>query len=316
MKVLIYTILFLTPCFLFSQVNTEKVIIDANTDIFSPSTSDEGLKVEKTHTGNSDIPAILGVNTVSDYYGIGVQGVGGYIGVDGSVVGTGAGNYYAVSGTAYGNNSGTNFGVYATAGFGSSNYSLYALSQGGSNNFAGFFQGQVRINQAPSDDVYFDIRNNNGVSVLIVKDDDIVEVNRFKTNWYTEMDSIKTNHYTQLANVSTTGNTDLTNVTTSGTTDLEIENGKRINKATSMRYFIATSGVYPSAGSVAEGTLIGEIKLLPYNFTPGGWLPCEGQVLNIIDYQALFSLIGINYGGDGQTTFALPDMRNAVPHHN
>lgn len=56
---------------------------------------------------------------------------------------------------------------------------------------------------------------------------------------------------------------------------------------------------------------IGEIKLLPYanGKIPVGWLPCEGQVMQIRTNQALFSLIGITYGGDGQTTFNLPDLR-------
>jgi microcystin-dependent protein len=56
---------------------------------------------------------------------------------------------------------------------------------------------------------------------------------------------------------------------------------------------------------------IGEIKLLPYSNgrTPTGWLPCEGQSLAIAQYQALFALIGVYYGGDGRTNFKLPDLR-------
>lgn len=58
---------------------------------------------------------------------------------------------------------------------------------------------------------------------------------------------------------------------------------------------------------------IGGIVLLPYNFTPMYWMSCEGQILQVAQNQALFSLIGYNYGGNGTTTFALPDLRNASP---
>lgn len=59
--------------------------------------------------------------------------------------------------------------------------------------------------------------------------------------------------------------------------------------------------------------LIGSIMLFPYNFVPTGWLSCEGQVLDITQYQALFSLISTTYGGDGQKTFALPNLKGAEP---
>ena len=58
---------------------------------------------------------------------------------------------------------------------------------------------------------------------------------------------------------------------------------------------------------------LGGIILLPYNFSPIGWMACEGQILQVSQNQALFSLIGAQYGGDGRTTFALPDLRNASP---
>lgn len=54
---------------------------------------------------------------------------------------------------------------------------------------------------------------------------------------------------------------------------------------------------------------IGEIKLVPYNFAPQGWALCQGQILPIAQNTALFSLLGTTYGGNGQTTFALPDLR-------
>jgi microcystin-dependent protein len=57
---------------------------------------------------------------------------------------------------------------------------------------------------------------------------------------------------------------------------------------------------------------IGEIKLVPFNFAPRGWAMCAGQLLPINQNQALFALIGTFYGGDGRTTFALPDLRGRV----
>lgn len=60
---------------------------------------------------------------------------------------------------------------------------------------------------------------------------------------------------------------------------------------------------------------IGEIMLVPYNFAPRGWAFCNGQILSIAQNTALFSLLGTTYGGNGQTTFALPDLRGRVPLH-
>lgn len=60
---------------------------------------------------------------------------------------------------------------------------------------------------------------------------------------------------------------------------------------------------------------VGEIMLFAGSYDPQGWEYCNGQLLNINDYQALYSLIGTTYGGDGQTTFALPDLRGRAPRH-
>jgi microcystin-dependent protein len=60
---------------------------------------------------------------------------------------------------------------------------------------------------------------------------------------------------------------------------------------------------------------VGEIKMFGGNFAPAGWLFCEGQLLAIGDNDTLFALIGTTYGGDGQTTFALPDLRGRAPVH-
>ena len=60
---------------------------------------------------------------------------------------------------------------------------------------------------------------------------------------------------------------------------------------------------------------LSEIRLMSFNFPPRGWAFCNGQLLPINQNQALFSLLGTVYGGNGQTTFALPDLRGKVPIH-
>jgi Microcystin-dependent protein len=67
--------------------------------------------------------------------------------------------------------------------------------------------------------------------------------------------------------------------------------------------------------ALAQEAWIGEIRWVPYNFAPRGWASCDGQILSIAQNTALFSLLGTTYGGNGQTTFALPDMRGRVPMH-
>ena len=61
---------------------------------------------------------------------------------------------------------------------------------------------------------------------------------------------------------------------------------------------------------------IGQIQAFGFNFAPRGWALCDGQLLPINQYQALFSLLGTTYGGDGRTTFGLPDLRGRVPIHS
>ncbi|MET0752538.1 MAG: tail fiber protein [Pyrinomonadaceae bacterium] len=57
---------------------------------------------------------------------------------------------------------------------------------------------------------------------------------------------------------------------------------------------------------------LGQINIFPYNFAPRGWAFCQGQLLSIAQNTALFSLLGTTFGGNGQTTFALPDLRGRV----
>lgn len=65
----------------------------------------------------------------------------------------------------------------------------------------------------------------------------------------------------------------------------------------------------------AQEAFIGEIKMVGFNFAPRGWAFCNGQLLPILQNTVLFSLLGTTYGGDGRTTFALPDLRGRVPIH-
>lgn len=60
---------------------------------------------------------------------------------------------------------------------------------------------------------------------------------------------------------------------------------------------------------------VGEIRMFAGNFAPVGWMLCEGQLLPISEYETLFVLIGTTYGGDGESTFALPDLRGRIPVH-
>jgi microcystin-dependent protein len=60
---------------------------------------------------------------------------------------------------------------------------------------------------------------------------------------------------------------------------------------------------------------VGEIRMFAGNFAPAGWMFCEGQLLPISENETLFQLIGTTYGGDGQSTFALPDLRGRIPIH-
>lgn len=91
------------------------------------------------------------------------------------------------------------------------------------------------------------------------------------------------------------------------------------------RRTILAAGAAVGAASLVVGTalpafadaepFLGEIMLFGGNFAPVGWLMCDGSLLPIADYDVLFNLIGTTYGGDGQTTFALPDLRSRWPVH-
>ncbi len=79
---------------------------------------------------------------------------------------------------------------------------------------------------------------------------------------------------------------------------------------------LGLSAALPTAPAQAQSEpFLGEISWFAGNFAPRGWAFCDGQILQISQYSALFSLLGTTYGGDGRVTFALPDMRGRVPMH-
>ena len=60
---------------------------------------------------------------------------------------------------------------------------------------------------------------------------------------------------------------------------------------------------------------VGEIRMFGFGRVPNGWQPCDGRLLSIAEYEVLFALIGTTYGGDGQASFAVPDLRGRLPIH-
>ncbi len=78
---------------------------------------------------------------------------------------------------------------------------------------------------------------------------------------------------------------------------------------------LTLAGWQAPAAAQASDPFLGQIMCGIYNFTPRGWAPLNGQLLSIAQNSALFALIGTTYGGNGQTTFGLPDMRGRFPMH-
>ena len=105
-----------------------------------------------------------------------------------------------------------------------------------------------------------------------------------------------------------------TNFTGNGAT-LTFGANSNMQPSLGISYIIALFGTYPSQNKGVD-PFVGEIAMFAGNFAPQGWAFCNGQLLQISQNTALFSLIGTIYGGDGEVTFALPDLRGRVPMHH
>jgi microcystin-dependent protein len=80
-------------------------------------------------------------------------------------------------------------------------------------------------------------------------------------------------------------------------------------------FIYCISSFFVSGAANAQDPFIGEIRMFGFTFCPRGWATCDGQLLSIAQNNALFALLGTIYGGDGRTTFGLPDLRGRVPIH-
>ncbi len=125
-----------------------------------------------------------------------------------------------------------------------------------------------------------------------------------------------------VAGTTSTTNLSLTGTGNGNTNDFLIKSNatglvsaRKGHGALALNYIICTNGIFvgPSTGSNIDFAWIGEVKLFAGNYAPPGWAFCNGQTLNIIDNTALFSILGTTYGGNGLTTYALPDLRGAAP---
>ena len=85
-----------------------------------------------------------------------------------------------------------------------------------------------------------------------------------------------------------------------------------VQPSLAINYVIRTVGLYPSDGGAGGVGCLGEVSMFAGNFAPGGYQFCRGQLMPISQYEALYSLIGTTYGGDGISNFAMPDLRGRV----
>jgi len=123
--------------------------------------------------------------------------------------------------------------------------------------------------------------------------------------------NITTNTLT-LNNVGVTGDFLIKDNTSTGVGSQKGMGGTGIN------YIIALVGLFPPSGgggTLYSEQILGEVRMFAGNFAPSGWAFCNGQLLPITGNEALFSLLGTIYGGNGASNFALPDLRGSVPVH-
>jgi microcystin-dependent protein len=87
---------------------------------------------------------------------------------------------------------------------------------------------------------------------------------------------------------------------------------KKGHGATGLNYIICIFGGFPSTSGSFTSPFLGEIRLFAGDFAPNGWAICNGQLMPINQYPSLFVVLQTRFGGDGQITFALPDLRGAA----
>lgn len=75
---------------------------------------------------------------------------------------------------------------------------------------------------------------------------------------------------------------------------------------------ISVDEIVMPIGNDYDNNYMGEIRLFPYTYAPRGWMKCDGKLLEVARHQALFSLLGSQYGGDGRTTFGLPNLNSPL----
>ncbi len=90
---------------------------------------------------------------------------------------------------------------------------------------------------------------------------------------------------------------------------------KNILKSTAVALTCVAALGATSVPSHAQDAFLGEIRFTGFDFAPRGWAKCDGQLLPIAQHQALYSILGTTYGGNGHSDFALPDMRGRAPAH-
>jgi len=88
-----------------------------------------------------------------------------------------------------------------------------------------------------------------------------------------------------------------------------------MKRTITLLFLLISLGFSTKVNAQADAPFLGEIIIFAGNFAPRGWAFCEGQLLAISSNTALFSILGTTYGGDGRTTFALPDLRGRAPIH-
>src|SRR5262249_17942098 len=97
-----------------------------------------------------------------------------------------------------------------------------------------------------------------------------------------------------------------------GTTDLA-GGGQPFNNlqpSLTLHYMIALQGEFPTpGGDIGNANFLGQLALFAGNFAPNGWAFCDGQLMPVSQNTALFAILGTTYGGNGASTFALPDLR-------